>query len=893
MPAAGLAELMWTVCPSLNDSIRFLFGIVLWGMLFISPIILIVTVAETEVLLSLGGYSAILLVILLLCWSASCFSQPKGRIVNTRRWTSPTARMDRYPNIFAIMTSPTETLLLFALALCAYSVSEEIRWPSIDESSVSGYAMRVLNTIAVIVAFLWIFIVSVPLAIHNEIKRKEVMSSSFYSNLAAMLSGCLFLPLIVGLLLPMNCGNGPVNNSTNTTTTTTTTNTTTNFVINSTDPYATEYVCWTNEHQSNVILNSELLLVVMLTNIAAAVHDKTSEQDTTITDVGLDVVWSNLFTAGTKLIQVVFVLAALMAVTVDRSQYMGQQVLVGSSVLLCAWLPTYFLCVKTCCYPLNQMMQRDGDDDKQHLILCSVPWLPYLRLFGFVSIGVTSIIMSSFSVSLEMLAGIEGAIIVLGILVSMIARCCHRQLRIEHLAEVGLTQAMKELVDLESDLFHHHAFDTDWSVKSKDDTSYQDAQARNVWKSRIQRITSARHLASALSEFETHVLCENIHPSFYESREDWHESLHDLQTFAENNNVNEYNAVKLLVRKFKTFLRAPPKMMVIMKLVKQRMAQTSMRQIPPQAVRRIMEFIGASSTKVLFDFDTRKFGKMEQYDSIDSPIPYPAHERFMHVTSYKFPRDIKSTWTNGVYKTFDRGYKLTYEQDNILPLAITTSEWRRVFQSSIVAIQKSESSLAMTWEVRSQYAKFMMLRIVFAISKVELIESIKFQKIRQRESLQRRDYVGSGESKKYDETKNDEAKNDETKNAMNAKDGGIASLFSLATKFGSALVDKAVGGKWQCESCTFLNEEIHLQCKMCTTAKPSISSIIEEGIKTTFVQKGKNINKKTTEDLAPEVHRAAVHWNTLLRDAGTSSNSRVIKRFLGAEIISQITTVDC
>jgi hypothetical protein len=54
MPAAGLAELMYTVCPGLSESLRFVFGIVLWFVLFSAPIV-IVNIAETDmILLSLG-----------------------------------------------------------------------------------------------------------------------------------------------------------------------------------------------------------------------------------------------------------------------------------------------------------------------------------------------------------------------------------------------------------------------------------------------------------------------------------------------------------------------------------------------------------------------------------------------------------------------------------------------------------------------------------------------------------------------------------------------------------------------------------------------------------------------------------------------------------------------
>ena len=111
MPAAGLAELMWTVCPGLGDSERFILGIGLWSGLFAAPIFIIYLV-KSPILINLGVYSAVLLLILLFCFSASCLSAPEGRVVNLKRWSAPSVRLDRWPNLFAIFTVPMETILL-------------------------------------------------------------------------------------------------------------------------------------------------------------------------------------------------------------------------------------------------------------------------------------------------------------------------------------------------------------------------------------------------------------------------------------------------------------------------------------------------------------------------------------------------------------------------------------------------------------------------------------------------------------------------------------------------------------------------------------------------------------------------------------------------------------
>merc|ERR1711865_544289 len=68
-------------------------------------------------------------------------------------------------------------------------------------------------------------------------------------------------------------------------------------------------------------------------------------------DVGLDIVWSSLFTASTKLIQVVLILATVLS-NVPERVHISQAICLLVSILYGVWMLLYvFVVSRTCCYP--------------------------------------------------------------------------------------------------------------------------------------------------------------------------------------------------------------------------------------------------------------------------------------------------------------------------------------------------------------------------------------------------------------------------------------------------------------------------------------------------------------------------------------------------------------
>ena len=311
------------------------------------------------------------------------------------------------------------------------------------------------------------------------------------------------------------------------------------------------------------------------------------------------------------------------------------------------------------------------------MILSSVPWLPFFRSTGFLIVAVVNIYLAIATTTIATptviptIVWISMSILFTGIVVSIKARHCYRSTRVRHLQESGLTQALQELIQIEGQLFKNGAYDTEWQKNSNEksvtkknpkDTNgisnTSDTMARSIWKKRICSMTSARSLASALIEFESHVLCENLHPEFYQKRDDWIYNVQNINIFSQSNNCNENEGVLKLLNVFKKHLRTLPQMSVIVRLIEKKMKNT-VYYVPPQAVRRIMEYLGASSIHLLFGNHKYDDDKFKKYN--ESNTTYTFRDTTQKL-SYRFPTDLKSTWTKGLY-THYRGPRPMYTDD--------------------------------------------------------------------------------------------------------------------------------------------------------------------------------------------------------------------------------------
>ena len=178
--------------------------------------------------------------------------------------------------------------------------------------------MRIFSALSMLMAGAWILVLSIPLGLKAKDKklRRKITQSTFYANVAAVLSGVAFLPTVFGLLLPLSCGGGesarqPGSNSSATVSLSPSPNGNTS----STNDGAISYACWEGNHLTTVAVSLELLLVVLLTNVGVNLSEwsagRVAREASEAKDSGLDLLYASSYLAGLKLLQAVLVFVAV------------------------------------------------------------------------------------------------------------------------------------------------------------------------------------------------------------------------------------------------------------------------------------------------------------------------------------------------------------------------------------------------------------------------------------------------------------------------------------------------------------------------------------------------------------------------------------------------------
>ena len=438
MPAVSNADMLVGVLPCCSKSAHFFVGIALWLILLFMPLAILGVVGEgyypSSESAALGGvppllayYGLAVLVLLFVSACVTCMRTAKVRRVSTAVWSAPVMRMDQFPNLLALFQAPLETGLLLLATMAAFNTNvlssvdnvardtapfhdlmepNALRWPSFAEASASGSAMRGLNVLALLLALLWVFVLSVPLGIGMNMKtgedariakrraaaqRREITQSSFYNNMTTALSSALFLPIVFGLALPLRCV-APMTAARNENATLTN--------LGNATATADLFACWDHAsptephtHVDRLALSIVLMLVVVLTNIASSVGSRAA-QEAALTaaaekDNGLDMVYADAYSSGVKLLQVVLVLTTLTG-SLESSSGAGLAVVVAvaAACMLCLWTPVYYFVVAGCKCP-----SRRGSGLGTANIVASIPWVVALRVCGFFCVFVTAALL--------------------------------------------------------------------------------------------------------------------------------------------------------------------------------------------------------------------------------------------------------------------------------------------------------------------------------------------------------------------------------------------------------------------------------------------------------------------------------------------------------------------
>ena len=673
MPAVSTADMLQGLLPCFGSTILFFLGIALWILLLFTPLVILGVVGEgLEESASLensalGGMPPMLptycmgvLGVLILSAMITFKRAPKSRRVSTLTWSAPVLRLDQFPNLLCLLQAPLESGMIILAFLAAFNHDDEagindsqnatrgfnylfrpnkLSWPSFAEDSSSGVFVRSTNAVAQILAFLWVFVLSVPLGLGMSLEtgeaariakrkaaaqRREILQSSFYQNISSLLSGPFFLPMLLGLALPLHC----VNNS-KATNNGTLIGSASNITWNTTNPHI--YTCWgsnntgTTHHTTVVASSLVFILVLMLTNIASSVSSRASEAAALTAveekDNGLDIIYADSYSSGIKLMQACLVATALVG-SLNVNVNIAGILFVVVSVTLFLWTPIYCLFVTGCRCPSHSGNVTVVESTPN--IIASISWVAALRICGFACTVVFAAILIllpeeifSADTKATLLVILAITFPILSLLVAAVVRRSSLAERQRYLAQIGLTSALAELKSIEVQLFQLHAFDALWSTriahtdilasekgsrakklfrshgktKQSSHSSYPSvhdwpldsisdvtAPARQQWLSHLRWMTDARMLGQAVLEFERHVLAENFKSEFNLLRKSWRDSL-KMKKARESKNTNMPTSEKFAViarglKDLKKYIRPTPMTKIALDLVKIRMKPT-------------------------------------------------------------------------------------------------------------------------------------------------------------------------------------------------------------------------------------------------------------------------------------------------------------------------------
>ena len=591
MPATALAtvfDLFFGCC--CNRLCQFFSAMLLFLFLAITPLAIVFSEAADggSILYGVQLFGVGLLVLLLLSSAGTCVRVAKTRTVSKARWSSPQLRLSRCPNVLALLTCPLECLCLLMACLAGFYNSSSavdhqsmgnvsvvgsgvVHWPSYAEDSDYGTAARTWSYFAMFFSFVWIVVLSVPIGLHSKRGtdersinmnklRNTIIRSPFYTNTAASLGGVAFLPMVLGLLLPLSCRNNITTTNNNYTMTNST-----SYTMPSNVP---GMVCWESGHLVTVALALEFLYVVLLTNVGVNVseysEDLVARDATRAKDTGLDLVYASSFTSGIKLLQVLLLFLAAVGATTNYSGTVSKGTLANETmhslslllflvvaVLMVLFTPLYYVITKYCCSQEQQEgQQQPAAGYNGVIVLSSVPWVPALRSFGFLSVMLVGAVLflldtnvltlslttttttnsNIWTVDSVLWAVVVGCI-VFGIVCAAIVRRCSSGERSRFLTRIGLTKALKDLNRTEALLFRQKGFDAAWqSYSSHDKGRRRDQTAvvqqhlsisdststhlRSRWLKRVPMIQNARGMGQLILEFERHILAENLDEKF-------------------------------------------------------------------------------------------------------------------------------------------------------------------------------------------------------------------------------------------------------------------------------------------------------------------------------------------------------------------------------------------
>lgn len=225
---------------------------------------------------------------------------------------------------------------------------------------------------------------------------------------------------------------------------------------------------------------------------------------------------------------------------------------------------------------------------------------------------------------------------------------------------------------------------------------------RRAWNQRLSNISSARHLAEAVLDFEDHILAENLRPSFIRSREtEFVKHLRRQQKRTVYSSLEKFNAfsdITLALENLRCNLCPPAKYRTMMSLVRCRFERTGL--VPKHALGRILEFVGAPLYFKMHEQMCRQLREQVHATSPESKEPLAANDDYGIKSpspshGYIIPSDMYS-WLNPLSARFR--YQAFVANRHICQLAMASTRFQ------ICEDEEGWRNLELVWKSRFRFS---------------------------------------------------------------------------------------------------------------------------------------------------------------------------------------------
>ena len=492
VPAASFATLLHVSCKTcISPVTRFIISGVLW-LVCVTGIVIPLQLSDSSLGVERKGVllyisATIVACILILNMWFRCANENR-RVLSKAVWMSPIVRptISNAFSLFHLFFFPLQLVCTISMSLSKDegAFSSAVLFFSTD--GIKGFrpenSYATPATIGMLgLVIVWLYVVTIPLAIRDEHEREEVQESTFYRNISSWISEFAYLSIIINLLVPAvfwfkdfevlkrENGDNKVNSSAPDT----------NCTVGI-DCQPQPISVKSNINVVTIVIIS--LVYFLFTNLAEVTRNRNVNTDhrSELKDSGHDVKYTELFGTVEKTVAtlIVFMVIFMKGTMYEEFSQYSSIVLLAVLVLWGAMYQQFF---------------------KAKYV--SVPWIPAVRVGAYSLALVACVLLKAVGEDGELF---PWAMLVVSITIMPIASFVALKLkkagsdeRKQFLEQTELHELFNKLFRLETKLLLEDSVDAEWSVERKE------------WRVRLAYRDVPVLLARDLITLESKILCEN------------------------------------------------------------------------------------------------------------------------------------------------------------------------------------------------------------------------------------------------------------------------------------------------------------------------------------------------------------------------------------------------